>query len=976
MNCEPGPPVTCTDLQDVQPLQPGESIFMFVPVDTPTGAPAAVINQATVTGGAAASATATETTVISPSPALFGFHEFNAAITEADGTAASQAGAHPYQMTVNFNLNNIATASGSVPPAANAKDITANLPRGVVVNPQVTAKCTEHQLEQNPVACPDASAVGTVQVTVGLNTFPSGQTAALYNMVPSPGVPAEFGFDAAALGIFVHLRGQVRTGQDYGLSASAHEILQFGNVLGASVTLWGNPSDPSHDAQRGHCVLPGGTCAVERENKALLTMPSACSGPLTTTISGDSWQNPGTFIGAESQSRDSLGNLTGVGGCQALDFSPSLRVQPDTTAADSPSGLSVDLHLPQEGLTNPSGLAEANLKAATVTLPEGLVVDPSAANGLAACSSAQIDLKGAAAANCPEASKIGTVEVDTPLLDHPLPGAVYLAAQGDNPFHSLLALYIAVNDPQTGVVIKLAGKVEPNPVTGQLTATFNENPQLPFEDLKLNFFGGPRAALTTPPTCGAKATTTVLSPWSAPQGEDAHPTDSLQITSGAGGSPCATTEAGLANRPAFEAGTAIPIAGSYSPFVLKVNRENGSQRISSIDTTLPEGLLGRLAGIPYCSDAAIAAAAGTSGVAEQASPSCPPASEVGTVNVGAGSGTPYYVQGHAYLAGPYKGAPLSLAIITPAVAGPFDLGTVAVRTALYVNETTAQIHAVSDAIPSILQGIPLDVRSIALNLNRPNFTLNPTNCSAMAVLGSTTSTLGQVAPLSNRFQVGGCNGLEFAPKLKLQLKGSTQRGKNPALKAVLTQSPGQANISRVAVTLPKSEFIDNRHINNPCTRVEFNAGSGNGAECPAKSILGYAKAYTPILGQPLQGPVYFRSNGGERELPDLVASLSGQVHLNVVGFIDSVHHKGSEVSRTRNTFAMVPDAPVSRFVLNLKGGKKGLLQNSANLCKVSNVAHVSLRGQNGKVHDLNPKIANQCGKKKHHAKKGKGKKHK
>jgi hypothetical protein len=346
------------------------------------------------------------------------------------------------------------------------------------------------------------------------------------------------------------------------------------------------------------------------------------------------------------------------------------------------------------------------------------------------------------------------------------------------------------------------------------------------------------------------------------------------------------------------------------------------------------------------------------------------ASEVGTVTVGAGSGAPIYVQGHAYLAGPYKGAPLSLEIITPALAGPFDLGTVAVRTALYVNESTAQIHAVSDPIPSILGGIPVDIRSIALNMNRPQFTLNPTSCDPTQVLGATTSTLGQVATLENRFQVGGCKGLEFKPALKLFFSGQTKRTGYPAVKAVLTQPKGEnANVAGATVILPKGMLIANAHINNPCTRVQFNSASIPGQGCPAKSVLGTAKVWTPLLEKPEEGKVYFRSNGGERQLPDMVVALRGQIPLQLVGFIDSVGKKHAEVRQVRSRFLNLPDAPVSRFELKLSGGKKGLLENSKNLCKAKDLAKFQLTGQSGKTHDTEPKVQVSCGK---GGKKGKG----
>jgi hypothetical protein len=406
-----------------------------------------------------------------------------------------------------------------------------------------------------------------------------------------------------------------------------------------------------------------------------------------------------------------------------------------------------------------------------------------------------------------------------------------------------------------------------------------------------------------------------------------------------------------------------PVAGSYSPFVLNLSRENGSQRIAAINTTLPKGLIGKLAGIPYCSDAQIAAASARShlgqGALEVAAPSCPSASEVGTVDVGAGSGAPYHVPGHAYLAGPYKGAPLSLVVITPAIAGPFDLGTVVVRAALYVNEETAQVSAVSDPLPTLLAGIPLDVRSISISLNRPSFTLNPTNCNAMAVLGTAISPVGQMTPLSSRFQVGACGALGFKPDVAISLKGGTNRSQHPKLRAVATYPKGEyANIARLSAVLPRSEFIDPKRVANPCTRPQFAEG-----KCPRGSVVGTVKAFTPILDKPLTGKIYFRSNGGARELPDIVLDLNGQVHFVAVGFVDAVIKKGTEISRLRTTFAQVPDAPLSKVVLELKGGREGLLVNSENLCAKPRKAVVKATAHNGKVHNFESVIATNCGKK-------------
>jgi hypothetical protein len=402
-----------------------------------------------------------------------------------------------------------------------------------------------------------------------------------------------------------------------------------------------------------------------------------------------------------------------------------------------------------------------------------------------------------------------------------------------------------------------------------------------------------------------------------------------------------------------------PLAGAYSPFVVKLTRENGSQRIAALNTTLPPGVTANFKGVAECSDAQIASAAARSapgqGALEKQSPSCPAASAIGTVNVGAGSGSPIYVQGNAYLAGPYKGAPFSIAIITPGVAGPFDIGTVVVRAALYVNEETGQGTVRSDPIPQILAGIPLDVRSITAKIDRAGYVLNPTSCEEKAVSAEAISPTGAVAHLQNRFQVGGCRGLDYSPKLSLQLKGATRRSGHPSLRSVLTQPSGQANARRIVVILPPTEFIDPLRTANPCTRPQFAE-----ERCPAASVLGKARVFTPLFDKPLEGKVYFRANGGARELPDAVADLHGRVHVVLVGFVDAVHRKGSETSRIRTTFANVPDAPVTKAIVELRGGKKGTLVNSANLCKVPNIATVKMTAQNNKTQELNQRIATSC----------------
>lgn len=902
-------------------------------------------------GGSAGCGSATDPT---PTWLSFDIVEFDSLIVDQSDNPYTQAGGHPYtisapiEFTSTIGEKETGEAQGAPLPSGNMKDIHADLPLGLVGNPSVALRCTELQLTAKPPACPSDSQVGMVDILSadGSNAL---FNLPVYNMIPPAGKPAEFGFTAEGLTV-VHVVPKVRSNGDYGITVSADDIVsQAIPIVGNRLTFWGVPADPSHDSQRRGPGCNG--CASGLPEKAFLSMPTSCAGPITTTLFADSWQNPGAFVTAAAQNQ-------GIDGCNALDFSPSLEARPTTTAADSPSGLDVDLHIPQND--DPLGTAEAHLRDTEITLPEGLVLNPSSANGLAGCSPEQVDLHGGGATNCPDASKVGTVEVDTPLVDHPLPGSVYVATPHDNPFDSLVAIYIVVDDGPSGTVIKLAGEVELDPQTGRLSTTVTDAPQLPFEDFKLHFKSGPGAPLRTPALCDTYATTSSLTPWSAPDsGPPATPSDSYTINQGPNGTACAGSEAARPNTPSLDAGSVSPIARAFSPVVVNLRRDDGTQQFSAVTLSPPPGLLGKLAGIPYCSDAALGAAAASSGKEEQANSSCPAASQVGTVTAAAGAGpAPYHAPGKAYLTGPYKGAPYGLAIVTPAVAGPFDLGTIVVRVALRVDPITTRITAVSDPIPTILEGIPLDVRSVQVRLDRPDFTLNGTSCDPSSFTGTLLSTLGQSAAIASPFQLGECSSLGFKPKLSLRLTGGTRRSDYPALRATLTLPGGSANIAKASVSLPHSEFLAQEHIGTVCTRVQYAAGNGGGAECPARSIYGRAKAFTPLLDYPLEGPVYLRANGGERELPDLVASLGGQIQVDVVGFVGADKRTGG----LRTVFAGIPDAPVSKFVLEMRGGKKGLLVNSRNICATVSRATALFDGQNGKVADLRPALKPKCGK--------------
>jgi uncharacterized repeat protein (TIGR01451 family) len=968
-----GQVVTCT--REMESVRPGSYMQVSITVEVANDAAPSLNNEVSISGGGASEATASTTTTISPEIAEFGQLPGSAGLsmtaTTAAGAQATQAGSHPYRVAIDTGLPTLYTTNGgfgNLNSADHVRGEHVHFPIGMVINPTASpVLCTEAQLEFT--GCPDASAVGIISLQTILQSV-TVRPSPLYNMVPPEGVAAQLGFEALGVGIYVHIKGGVDPANHYQMVAGSDDILarNVNPIVGVQTQLFGDPSDPSHDVERGECALnPGPSCPVSATTMPFLTMPSSCSDFETVGLDLTSWEESSNRLFGSAKMEDPLGNPTGVDGCNQLDFEPKIEAKPTTNLTDSPSGLDFKLKMPQP--QEMEGRAEANLKDVKVTLPQGLTVNPSSANGLIACTEAQFDQFGEGPANCPDAAKVGSAEIITPLQDHPLPGAVYLAKPYTNPFGSLLALYLAIDDPKGGNIIKLPGKVEADPVTGQLVSTFKENPQLPFEELKLNLFGGPRATLRTPTACGTYEVNSDMTPWSTPEGVDQHPSDSFQTTTTPLGGSCPTSEGQAPNAPDFSAGTLTPQAGSYSPFTLKLARMDGTQPLTGIQTTLPKGLSAKLVGVPYCPEADIGQAQNRNkpneGAIEQAHPSCPASSEVGTVDVAAGAGiTPVNVQGHAYLAGPYKGAPLSLVVITPAVAGPFDLGTVVVRNALKVDPETAQVTAVSDPFPQILEGIPLDLRSVTVNLGRHGFTLNPTSCDPMEVLGSATSALGSVAALKNPFQVGECSRLKFAPKLAIALKGATKRTGHPALTATLTYPKGAyANIAKAQVTLPKSEFLDQNHIKTICTRVQFAANS-----CPARSIYGQATATTPLLDAPVSGPVFLRSSN--HQLPDLVADLKGQINVVLDGRIDSV---GRGI---RTTFEAVPDAPVSKFVLKMQGAKKGLLINSTNLCKTTdNRATALFDGQNGKTYDTKPLLANGCKGKSGKAHKGpKGKK--
>ncbi len=948
--------------------------------------------------------------------ASYGLEQFDVVYANEDGSTATQAGSHPFQMTtkVHFNKLTAARADGEV------KDVIAEQIAGLIADPTAVPRCgladfLDFRSGGKATRCPDSAAVGYAATS----TTVIDNLAAVYNLAPPPGVALKLGFIAVNTPVTIEVG--LKQSYPYNGKADVINIPQSVNVLSSELTLWGNPADPKHDPYRGLCVssvnqdgpeglgpividneFPEpdsyGNCTTNAANIPLLTLPRSCEGPLPTSYATDSWQNQGSWLANGEPNLSDPNWLTGsvlfhddatppnpqgMTGCAKLSFNPSITAQPTTKAASSPTGLDFSLDVHDEGLTNPKdgATAASDIKKAVVTLPEGFSTNPSLAEGLNVCTEADLareTVKSEPGFGCPNASKIGTVEVETPLLDENVNGALFIAKPYENPFGSLLALYIVIKNPVLGIIVKQPLKVENDPVTGRITTVAENLPQLPYSHFRLHFREGTRSPLASPPLCGTYNATATLTPWAG--GPPVTTTSAFSIITGPNAGACASGNT-APFKPGLLAGTINNAAGTYSPFNLRLTRNDGEQEFTRFSIKLPPGIVGKLAGIPFCPDAAIAAAkarTGPHGGAEElAAPSCPAASEVGRTLVGAGVGPSLaYAPGKIYLAGPYNGSALSIAAITAARVGPFDLGTVVIRQALKINPETAEVFidaTGSDPIPHIIKGIPVHARDIRAYVDRPQFMLNPTSCAktstASTVLGSGTNFGSEVDDrpftVTSPFQAADCASLGFKPKLALSLKGGTKRNQNPAFKAVLTARPGDANIGRAQVTLPHSEFLDQSHIKTICTRAQFAQGLHPGEKCPAGSIYGYAKAITPILDEPVQGPVFLRSSSNP--LPDLVAALhNGQIDFNLVGRIDSVGD-----GQIRNTFEIVPDVPVKTFTLTMQGGKKGLLVNSTNLCKSTNKAIADFKGQNGKKHVFNPVLKPQC--KKGRKAKGKGK---
>ena len=901
--------------------------------------------------------------------------------------STTQAGGHP-DLEVSLQVENRILQNKQNPcNCEDAKDADAELPAGFIGNPHSTPQCTLAEFAANECSIESQVGIANIGVSIpGLTGVGIPFNSAIYNIVPPPEEAGllgfkVFGFTAPVFSIF-----SARTATDYGLDVRGSSIPHAYPLLYFEQQLWGVPAAPIHDALRinakgGNPYFTGELCnangeptANEGNNPIINDEPSdivkPCGGNGGPPIPSNSpeipfLQNPTVCGSSLSSSMEVLSYDGGITeahdpwpemiGCDQLGFNPSLYAQPTSTAADSASGVDVDLSVPQE--VSPTLPSPTELRATSVTFPEGFSINPNAADGKDACTNAEARFGTEEEAQCPEYSKVGSLTIESSALPGPLPGYVYL---GQPIAGNRYRLFLVANGFATHV--KLAGTVTANSQTGQLTIDFPELPQTPITTFNLHIFGSERGLLATPTQCGTYPVTSTFTPWDASLSPQTS-TQYFSVTSGPDGLECPGPSRPFS--PAFEGVSLNHSAATHTPLAVQITRPDGDQDLVGTTVTLPPGLLATLNGVAYCPPAALKAAEAEdySGSDELANPSCPADSLVGSAVTGAGAGThPVYVDGRIYLSGPYKSAPLSLAVITPVISGPYDLGNVVVRAALRVNAATAQITAVSDPLPAIFQGIPLRIRSIRLEVNRDNFTLNPSNCDPFTVTAEVFGNQGAHANLAEHYQVANCGTLDFAPKLALELTGSTKRVGNPALHSVLTAKPGEANIAKAVVTLPRSEFIDNAHIQTPCTRSEFAEGSTPGERCPANSVIGFARAETTLLEKALEGPVFLRSDPENSSgLPDIVAALNGQINIDLIGRINTVSE------RLRTTFEAVPDAPVSRFTLSLDGGSRGLLQNSVNLCKAPLHLSATLQGQNGKSDNQSQRLAVPCGKRTRHA---------
>ncbi len=952
-----GRTATCT-YPNALPGDSTEGLAVEIGVISQPGAEGAILpNTAKVSGAGAVAATVSDALTVDSHAQPFGFEgAFEAALLDSSGLQDTQAGDHPNTYTTEFSLKTNSlpdmepghAGAQKIWPAQDVKDVSVQLPVGLVGDPLAAATCPQALVAppRNGAECPAASVVGSVGVNFSSSQWSfsrpggsNGETGPLFNVTPEHGHPAQLAFlfsnqEATLYPSLIH------TAAGYAVQVTALGIPRFLALSGVKLTIFGDPARAD-----GAGLAPA----------AFFTDPADCAGgPLQTKIYMDSWQNQASLPlnadgspniaavnFAEPQWQTAVSEAPAPTGCNKLQFNPQFKALPTTTHSDAPSGLNVDLKIPQN--EEPEGLATPPLKDVTVTLPRGLSISPSSANGLQACSDAQFAEGSTEPSTCPEASIVGSVKVHTPILKEELEGQVFVGAPQCNPCTNadaqagrMVRLFIEIANAERGIDVKLPGTVSLDPSTGQLTATFKESPQQPFDNLEFKFKSGERAPLSTP-GCGSYATNVDLAPWSTPYTPDANLTPGFEVNQGCGAHGFA---------PEFSAGTTNTQAGAYSPLTLSFSRSDSQQDFDALEATLPPGLLAKLAGVPRCGEAE--ANAGT----------CPESSKIGTVTVGAGPGSePYYVTGQIYLTGPYNGGPFGEVVEVPAVAGPFNLGVVAVRGSIRVDPSSIQATVVSNPFPTILDGIPLQVKTVNVLLNREDFIVNPTSCAAMAVAGKLVSTQNAAANVSTPFAVTNCANLAFKPDLTATVSGRASKADGAGFDVKVTYPQGPAgtyaNTKSVKVDLPKQLPSRLTTLQKACLAATFEA---NPASCPAASDVGTATAVTPLLGVPVSGPAYLVSHGGEA-FPDLEVVLQGEGVTAIVVFNTNIK-KGI----TSSTLKAAPDVPLSSFELKLPTGKYSILGANVpasakySLCGQSLSMPTAITGQNGTPIKQNTKI--------------------
>ena len=966
--CEPLPALRCSFPKDVPPYA---RLEVRVTVEVSSGLPAgAVENQVQVTGGETPAASLSRPLKIADEATPFGAQAVELTPENEGGSLDTRAGSHPFQLTTALDFNQTLEPRMGEPSAPSApallKDLHFDLPPGMIGDPQATPQCTNldfsTQYLQDTNFCPGDSVIGAALVTLNEPANVGYATVAVpvFNLTPAPGEPARFGFEA--FNVPVVLDTAVHTGGDYHVQVNVRNATTAAQILASQVTFWGEPGDPRHDGSRGWACIAGGSDAVEgepceapnpRPSTAFLTLPTSCQGPLTATLAGDSWSG---------DSLEGFASIATLSGCGELPFTPSLEVTPETQAANTPTGLSVRVKIPQSTLLEDGGRAESDVRNTTLALPEGMALSPSAANGLQACTEQQIgftefnaeqqiDEFTPAPAECEDASKLGLVHIRTPLLPRELEGAAYLAEPapsgeaGKNPFNSLAAIYLVAEEPVSHVLVKLAGEVALNENTLQAVTTFRNTPQVPFEELKIDLFGGPRGSLTTPPYCGTYALNASLTPWSGnPAAEISTPPGEFPILSGPGGAPCTDPQPFA---PTFDAQSTNIQAGAFTPFRLSISRPDADQALQSVSVHLPPGIAALLSTIKPCPEPQ--ASQGT----------CGAESLIGHTTVSAGLGPEPFTAppGQVFITGPYHGAPFGLSIVTPAVAGPFNLGDVIIRSTINIDPSTAAVTIKSEPLPTQLKGIPLQLQHINVTVDRAGFEFNPTSCNPMTINGTLTGAQGGIASTASPFQVADCADLPFKPKLTASTKGQASKanGANFDVK-VESKGFGQADIAKVRLQLPKALPARLTTLQKACTEGAF---AKNPASCPEGSVIGQATIHTPVLSNPLTGPAYLVSHGGAA-FPDVEFVLQGE---GITLLLDGKTQIKNQI--TYSKFESAPDAPFTVFETVLPAGPHSALtanlpeKDKFDLCNTSLSMPTEIVAQNGAVLKQTTKIALQ-----------------